>query len=187
MKLASPAKITNNYHQYLLWPPSTTNISQRCWRIQKIVIYWLWNAKTSVEFVFPLICSHLIFLDETAVFMSFENRRLNIYESACWAVTLWEKHDTAQQLVPIIQPLRACCCIFPQKYAIELSSHPRICILWGDNWIMPLVGLLLLLLLLESVSRQSESLGDDPTVNLFVFTPILVFKRYVSWTTFKEG
>ena len=62
MKLASQAKITNNHHQNLLSdhqvPPTYPNVAEESndYQLQK-----------SVEIIFSLICSHLIFLDETAV------------------------------------------------------------------------------------------------------------------------
>ena len=67
MKSTSTAKITNNYHQYLLEdhqvPPTCPNVaeeSKKSWYID----YWL---QKSVEIIFPLRCPHCIFLDETAV------------------------------------------------------------------------------------------------------------------------
>ena len=67
MKLASPAKITNNHHQYLLSdhqvPPTYPNIAEE----SKKSRYNDYQLQKSVEIVFPLICSHPIFFDETAV------------------------------------------------------------------------------------------------------------------------
>ena len=72
MKLTSWAKTTKKHHQFLQGdlqvPPTYPNVAkkvEKSWYID-------YCLQKSVEIVFPLNCSHLIFLDESAVIQRIE-------------------------------------------------------------------------------------------------------------------
>ena len=76
-KSTSPAKITNNHRQSLLGdhqvPPKCPDIAEE----SKKSLYFDYCMQKSVEIIFPLRCSHFIFLEETALSLNLRNIKIH--------------------------------------------------------------------------------------------------------------
>ena len=84
------------------WPPSTTNIPPRCWKIEKIMIYWLLCAKKVLK-SFPHWTALIVYFSTKQLWLVFGKYLYLFSERVCfsnlWYICVWQSICIYQVLV----------------------------------------------------------------------------------------